>query len=333
MKILHIVPCVDEANGVCQVARMLAKKQSADGHESTVVTARDFTSSPLTSGHGPVSAYAEIWIHGMWLPREWRACRKVLRCRAAIGVPRLIRMTHGSLSPVYLERQGKWKKRLAAPIERWLFSKTDRVAITGAWEEEWCRKWGLKNEFEVVDLKQFFKLRSRSEVYSGTRPLHVLYLGRRHPLKGVEYLEKAVEEINGKAEGNAFDQAARTPLPLCELRVESALFGEAKEAAWEWCDVLCLPTLSENFGLVVAEALTHGKRVITTDGAPAWGPREKSPSMKSKSKSGIANLHSSTSTSYFNSLITYLRGYREGTDEERVKLLKDALQHAIMYVA
>lgn len=323
MRILHIVPCVDEANGVYQVARMLAKKQSADGHESTVVVARDFTSFPLAliAGLGPISAYAEIWIHGMWLPREWRACLKALRSRAAIGVPRLIRMTHGSLSPVYLERQGKWKKRLVAPIERWLFSKTDRVVVTGVWEEEWCRKWGLKNEYEVVDLKQFFKLRSRSEVYGGTRPLHVLYLGRRHPLKGVEYLEKAVAKLNGEADSCPLQNKDGSPLfrsgkdsasplgeyasPLVELRVESALFGEAKEAAWEWCDVLCLPSLSENFGLVVAEALEHGKRVITTDGAPAWEQAS----------------------------LVYLRGYREGTDEERVKLLKDALQHAIMCVA
>ena len=35
--------------------------------------------------------------------------------------------------------------------------------------------------------------------------------------------------------------------------------------------MLILPTLSDNFGLVIAEALERGKRVITTDGAPAWG--------------------------------------------------------------
>lgn len=35
--------------------------------------------------------------------------------------------------------------------------------------------------------------------------------------------------------------------------------------------MLVLPTLTENFGLVIAEALERGKRVITTDGAPAWG--------------------------------------------------------------
>ena len=65
-----------------------------------------------------------------------------------------------------------------------------------------------------------------------------------------------------------------------------------------WCDVLVLPTLSENFGLVVAEALERGKRVITTDGAPAWD--------------GQAG-------------VVYLKGYRDGTNEQRVELLKRAI--------
>lgn len=56
-----------------------------------------------------------------------------------------------------------------------------------------------------------------------------------------------------------------------EFRVVSNAFGDELEKVWDWCDVLALPTLSDNFGLVIAEALERGKRVITTDGAPAWG--------------------------------------------------------------
>ena len=92
--------------------------------------------------------------------------------------------------------------------------------------------------------------------------LNLLYLGRRHPLKGVEYLERAVKELNHgihETHGNV------------ELKIVSTAFAEELERVWEWCDVLVLPTLSENFGLVVAEALERGKRVITTDGAPVWG--------------------------------------------------------------
>ncbi len=96
-----------------------------------------------------------------------------------------------------------------------------------------------------------------------------------------------------------------------ELRIVSDHFGEELENDWEWCDVLCLPTLSENFGRVVAEALERGKRVITTDGAPAWAPPEGAQA-KSEPEPWRARL-------------IYLHGFRAGTDEERVKLLKDAL--------
>ena len=75
-----------------------------------------------------------------------------------------------------------------------------------------------------------------------------------------------------------------------------------KERAWEWCDVLVLPTLSENFGLVVAEALERGKRVITTDGAPAW-----------RDQPGVV----------------YVEGFRDGSDESRVRLLAEAIRRFV----
>lgn len=115
--------------------------------------------------------------------------------------------------------------------------------------------------------------------------MHLLYLGRQHPLKGLKCLEAAVKGIEG-----------------VELRVVSNAFGEEKEKVWEWCDVLVLPTLSDNFGLVVAEALERGKRVITTDGAPAWGDGDD-----------------------YGGRLTYLRGYRDANPTDRVAMLKYAI--------
>ena len=73
-------------------------------------------------------------------------------------------------------------------------------------------------------------------------------------------------------------------------------------------------TLSENFGLVIAEALERGKRVITTDGAPAWG----------ENLSRVERVDGGMWSGYGGRLI-YLKGYRDGTDEERVELLKKAI--------
>ena len=105
---------------------------------------------------------------------------------------------------------------------------------------------------------------------------------------------------------------------MFELRVESSATGEEKERAWEWCDVLVLPSLSENFGLVVAEALERGKRVITTDGAPAWGE-------SLELRVGSGGVRSGIWFGYSGRLI-YLKGYRDGTDDERVELLKKAIE-------
>ena len=113
-------------------------------------------------------------------------------------------------------------------------------------------------------------------------------------------LRDLVLKIIGKDEG----EGEKLMQLVRELSLDVEFCGvvseEEKERAWKWCDVLVLPTLSENYGLVVAEALERGKRVITTDGAPVW--------------EGLTEAQG-----------IYLKGFRDGSDETRVKLLKDAL--------
>ena len=232
--------------------------------------------------HGLVAA-DEVWVHGMWTPRKWIAC-----LAAKVRGKKLVRMTHGSLSPVYLSRQGKWRKRLVAPIERLLFSFSDRIVTTGPWELAWCRAWGLQTHLECIDLRQFFHLAPVAARPSGKSPIHVLYLGRQHPLKGIEFLERAVCKAN----------------VATELRIVSSAFGDELEEAWCWCEVLVLPSLSENFGLVVAEALERGKFVVVSDGAPAWSDL--------RPEQGI-----------------YLSGFCAAADSERVALLARALERSL----
>ena len=62
------------------------------------------------------------------------------------------------------------------------------------------------------------------------------------------------------------------------------------------------------------EKLERGKRVVTTDGAPAWGE-------VLTGLTGFTGLHSG-----YGGRLIYLKGYRDGTPEERVRLLKDAIE-------
>ena len=351
MKYLHIVPGADDvANGMARVARLLAKEQGDaevvdlnNGKRGRYPPTTEGRSRrrrcPSRGGNGELGmgsgkgeefgggSLEEVWVHGMWLPKEWAICRRVIKAGK-----RLVRMTHGSLSPVYLKNQSPIKKRLVGPIERYWLRRADRIVATCDAEKAWVEAYLGKKcpEIVVEDIKRFFDLKGKRGIGNGERgsgkwemgrecgevdfnnkKLHVLYLGRRHPLKGVEFLEAAVRQLQ-----NSIRSTRSTRLNI-ELKIVSNAFGEELEKVWEWCDVLVLPTLSENFGLVVAEALERGKRVITTDGAPAWGDGlnrvERADRVDGELRTG------------FGGRLMYLKGFRDGSDEERIRLLKDVL--------
>ena len=341
MKMLHVVPGLDNpTNGIAVAAKLIAGEQAAE-----IVGAREFGKVK------DLAKYGEVWVHSCWLPATLRACWKVLMAKRL-----LVRMTHANLDPVRLRYHG-WKKWLVGPIERYFLRRCDRIIATCKAEKEWIEAYLGKRcpPIEVTDVKRFFDLGDRSQELgvsegfsrkerkdrkenegngskqeTGNKKLNLLYLGRRHPLKGVAYLEAAVSELN----------SSNPPLPTPPLlKIVSNAFGDEKEKVWEWCDVLVLPTLSENFGLVVAEALERGKRVITTDGAPVWDPM----GSVGVRECGIGGVRmgegmgeredSSTSTLNFDSNILvgyggrlrYLKRFRDGSKETRVELLKKAI--------
>ena len=290
MTILHICDGWERSNGAANIARMIADEQRRAGHD--VSLARWAQRSVLR-------ACDQVWVHCGWKPCLWWA---------ALWGRDVHWMPEASYDPVRLSYHG-WKKRLAGPVERFFLRRVAVVVAACEAEAGWIRAYEPRVKgIEVTDIKRFFKLergdeRTADALQDGKRPVHLLYLGRRHPLKGVEYLERAVAEVVSgyrPPDGGCPDGERRGP-PV-ELRVVSDAFGDEKERVWDWCDVLVLPTLSENFALVVAEALERGKRVITTDGAPAWG--------------GCGD---------WGGRLVYLDGYREGAPEDRVRLLSDAI--------
>ena len=306
---LHIVPGLNDcANGMAVVARLIAKAHG----DSEVVDLNHGLHRILGND------VAEIWVHGMWLPKEWLACWETLK-----RGKRLVRMLHGCVDPVRLKFHG-WKKWLVGPIERWCLRRCDRIVATCEAEKEWIERYLGKRcpVVEVTDVKRFFNINHGiHRIHGNEGPLHLLYLGRQHPLKGLEYLEEAIKSLPSVSSVYSVVQKP-------ELRIVSSAFGEELEKVWDWCDVLVLPTLSDNFGLVVAEALERGKRVITTDGAPAWDHgihRIHGNGMGEVGNHEIHETHEKGLWSGYDGRLIYLKGYRDGTDEERVELLKKAI--------
>ena len=133
-------------------------------------------------------------------------------------------------------------------------------------------------------------------------------------------MEKAVKELGVRRQGlGVSEKNPKLETRNVELKLVSNAFGEEKEKVWDWCDVLVLPTLSENFGLVVAEALERGKRVITTDGAPVWGEGVSRVERVETCREGEIMVG-------YGGRLIYLKSYREGTKETRVALLKAAIE-------
>ncbi|WP_322893917.1 MULTISPECIES: glycosyltransferase [unclassified Yoonia] len=107
--------------------------------------------------------------------------------------------------------------------------------------------------------------------------LRLICLGRLHPKKGIDRLIAALAALpdnvtldlygGGEAVHVAALQAQAAPFGA-RIRFHGPVQGAAKARAFAGADLFVLPSHSENFGLVVAEALAHGLPVLTTSATP-----------------------------------------------------------------
>ena len=270
---VHVCAGIDVFNGAAAVAASIAREQAAQGRRVAFVSVAPPRGVPEVG----LSGVERIVFRRTSIPVLRRLCfsagmlfglRRICRNAGTVHVhcdwtfpvwaasffarKRLVFSPHGSFDPVRL-RHSRVKKFLAGFIERACLRKAAAVHATTRREEEWIRAFEPRTgKIAVEPPGTDIPPQSMPRIRRAGEPLRVLYLGRRHPLKGVGMLEKAVEGLD------------------VELRTEDSLSGREKEEAFEWCDVFCLPTKSENFGLAVAEALAHSRPAITTRGAPAW---------------------------------------------------------------
>jgi glycosyltransferase involved in cell wall biosynthesis len=213
--------------------------------------------------------------HGVWLPTNHAISAFVRSNRLPLVVS-----PHGMLSP-WAMQYGRLKKRLA-----WLtYQRRDLTFATSFHaasqvEAAEIRALGFVQPIAVIPIGIEFPPERHSK--SPARECRtMLFLSRIHPKKGLENLIRAWKKANVDRRWRLViagpDEEGHRKF-IERLAIESGIQSQlsfpgriADADKWRWyadADIFILPSFSENFGLVVAEALAAGTPVITTTGTP-----------------------------------------------------------------
>jgi glycosyltransferase involved in cell wall biosynthesis len=212
--------------------------------------------------------------NGVWLPNN----HAVVKYASNQNIP-IVVSPRGMLEPWALT-QARWKKKTA-----WLvYQRRDleRVSILHATaESESINLKALLPSSRIetipngIDIPEAINL-----AVSGEENKTALYLSRLHPKKGILMLLAVWRElmpkgwrlrIIGPDKGGYRDLLKEQVVVLGldeQVTVEPELLNQAKAEAYVHADLFVLPSYSENFGIVVSEALSYGVPVITTTGTP-----------------------------------------------------------------
>ena len=217
----------------------------------------------------------------------WAAVEKLRGDRSYSGkIPKLVMQPRGTFSQWALKRH-----RFRKCVFGHLCGQYDALKATDMWvataesEADEIRALGYKQPICVlpngVDLPCV-----SSNPHSGlTTKRRMFYLSRIHPKKNVGMLIEVWAKLEkdfgdwslsivGPDKNNSYAddlKAFAVSLGCRRVVFEGELNGEEKSLFMADSDCMVLPTLSENFGMVVAESLAAGTPVICSHGAPWSG--------------------------------------------------------------
>ena len=187
---------------------------------------------------------------------------------------------HGMLMPWAL-RQHMLRKRIALSLfYRRHLSQVKAFIATSELEFEELRNFGLTQPVAVIpngitlactqEKKEKFDLMTNNSIRTA------LFLSRMAPVKGLEDLLNAWNSLKphgwrlmlaGPDENGYLSKVLEM---IRQLRLENSveyvgvIQGHRKSEIFKRADLFVLPSYSENFGIVIAEALSAGLPVITT---------------------------------------------------------------------
>lgn len=233
-----------------------------------------------------------VHFHGLWqIAHGWmgRWCR-------SHDVPYVV-SPHGMLEP-WAWKHKKWKKwPYYQLVERSHLHGADRVLATSALEAQNLADFVPAEQVQTIPLAltedvepNYEAARNQRGWASDERVL--VYLSRLHEKKGMHMLLESLAALPAEQTGSlrlvvvgdgpeayrdrlqTIEQTHAAQLPPIDW--EGAVWGDEKWTYLQGADLFCLPTHSENFGIVILEACQVGTPVLTTTGTPwhfleEWG--------------------------------------------------------------
>lgn len=302
MKIIHFIPSIDRTSGGVGSYMQLLAKELGKLCKLYIVTAK--TANQLKIENASIFYIPCNFSQFYSMKREWEKilnnikpdlvhinccwmpCCALTQKWAQRKGYKVILTPHGMLEPWIVSRH-YWTKKLPALIlyQKSAIKNANCIHATAETEKTNILKLGYNTNIEIV--ANGIDIKNITIKDSWEKKSNILFLSRIHVKKGIEFLLDAIAPIKDKLNGYTVNIAGEGDSQYINTLKQKAIdlgidrminfcggvYGEKKWELFRNADIFILPTYSENFGIVIAEALACGTPVITTKGTP-WNELE-----------------------------------------------------------
>ena len=217
-----------------------------------------------------------VHINGCWQPQ----LLFFQRAAQSLRIP-VVLSPHGMLEPWIVKRHYWTRKWPAIQLyQRGLVKRADCLHATADTEKDNLLRLGWNPRIALIPNAVNLEELPIKDNWSLKR--RIVFMSRLHVKKGIELLLEALSHLKpdldgyeviiaGEGEPDYVETLKKAAISfgLSEVvKLVGGVYGAEKVCLLQSADFFVLPTYSENFGIVVAEALACGTPVITTHGTP-----------------------------------------------------------------